>query len=68
MVNVNMPQKRDEDPLDKLVKFTSIGTSIASLAGRAGATKKDDGESPMLRRLEATQSPPNSRYNLGIKY
>ena len=39
MANINSMKKGSEDPLDKLVKIASIGTSVASLASRAPGSK-----------------------------
>ncbi len=53
MVEVNSSKRKDEDPLDKLVKLTSIGTSIAGMASKAGGVAK--------------AKDPNSHLNTGIQ-
>ncbi len=46
-VEVNRSQRKDEDPLDKLMKITSIGTSVAGMASKSGA---------MDRRLDSLKT------------
>ena len=74
-VEVYRSEKQKEDPLDKLVKLSSIGIGIAGLAQKA---KSDDGETAMDRRLAELKEPElgasaknpraNRGYGLGIKY
>ncbi len=70
-VNVFQSQKQKEDPLDKLVKLTSIGASAASIASKAGggatdaAAAGDQGEA-MTRRLDEIKEQNQSAVDNSI--